>query len=36
MSNSIELLISPFEDIQKKYEILSGIVTEVGGKTLGS
>jgi hypothetical protein len=36
MSNSIELLSGPIDAIQKKYEILSDIVTEVGGKTHGS
>jgi hypothetical protein len=33
MSNSLELLSGPIANIQKKYEILSDIVTEVGGKT---
>jgi hypothetical protein len=37
MSNSLELLQGPIEHIQKKYEILSDIVTEyIGGKIHGS
>ena len=36
MSNSLELLSGPIDSIQKKYEILSDIITEVGGKTHGS
>jgi hypothetical protein len=36
MSNSFELLTGPIADIQKKYEILSDIITEMGGKTHGS
>ena len=36
MSNSFELLTGPIETIQKKYEILSDIITEYGGKTHGS
>ena len=36
MSNSFELLTGPVSDIQKKYEILSDIVTDLGGKTNGS
>jgi hypothetical protein len=37
MSNSFELLSGPtVAEIQKKYEILSDIITEVGGKTHGS
>ena len=36
MSNSIELLTGPIQEIQRKYEILSDIVTELGGKTHGS
>jgi hypothetical protein len=36
MSNSLELLSGPIEDIQKKYEILSDIVIDLGGKTHGS
>src|SRR5687767_10193658 len=32
MSNSFELLQGPIEEIQKKYEILSDIVTEANGK----
>jgi hypothetical protein len=36
MSNSLELLSGPIEDIQKKYEILSDIITDLGGKTHGS
>ena len=35
MSNSFELLTGPIADIQKKYEILSGIVTEYNGKVHG-
>ncbi len=36
MANSLELLQGPIQDIQKKYEILSDIITEMGGKTHGS
>ena len=36
MSNSLELLTGPIETIQKKYEILSDIVTEYNGKVHGS
>jgi len=36
MSNSFELLTGPLETIQKKYEILSDIVTEYNGKVHGS
>ncbi|MGZ5548920.1 MAG: hypothetical protein ACXWFZ_13330 [Nitrososphaeraceae archaeon] len=36
MSNSFELLTGPIESIQKKYEILSDIVTEYNGKVHGS
>ena len=36
MSNSFELLIGPIETIQKKYEVLSDIVTEHNGKVHGS
>ncbi len=36
MSNSLELLQGPIIDIQKKYEILSDIVTEYNGKVHGS
>ena len=36
MSNSFELLTGPIETIQKKYEILSDIVAEYGGKVHGS
>ena len=36
MSNSFELLTGPIDSIQKKYEILSDIVTEFGGKVHGS
>ena len=36
MSNSIELVSGPFDSIQKKYEILSDIVTEYNGKVHGS
>jgi hypothetical protein len=36
MANSFELLTGPIEIIQKKYEILSDIITELGGKTHGS
>jgi hypothetical protein len=32
MSNSFELLQGPVAEIQKKYEILSDIVTEYNGK----
>jgi hypothetical protein len=36
MSNSLELLQGPIADIQKKYEILSDIVSEGNGKVHGS
>jgi len=36
MSNSFELLTGSIQDIQKKYEILSDIVTEANGKVHGS
>ncbi len=36
MSNSFELVTSPIDSIQKKYEILSDIITEYGGKVHGS
>lgn len=36
MSNSSELLQWSIKDIQKKYEILSDIVTEIGGRVHGS
>ncbi len=36
MSNSFELLTGSIQDIQKKYEILSDIVTEYNGKVHGS
>ena len=37
MSNSLELLQGPIQDIQKKYEILSDIViTEYNGRVHGS
>jgi hypothetical protein len=36
MSNSFELLQGPIIDIQKKYEILSDIVTEYNGRIHGS
>jgi len=36
MSNSLELLSGPISEIQKKYEILSDIVTEYQGKVHGS
>lgn len=36
MSNSFELLTGAIETIQKKYEILSDIVTEYNGKVHGS
>ena len=36
MSNSLELLTGPIADIQKKYEILSDIVSEANGKVHGS
>ena len=36
MSNSFELLTGPIDSIQKKYEILSDIVTEANGKVHGS
>jgi hypothetical protein len=36
MSNSLDLLQGPISEIQKKYEILSDIVTEYNGKVYGS
>jgi hypothetical protein len=36
MSNSFELLTGPIDVIQKKYEILSDLVTEYNGKVHGS
>jgi hypothetical protein len=36
MSNSLELISGPIESVQKKYEILSDIVTEYNGKVHGS
>ena len=36
MSNSLELLQGPIADIQRKYEILSDIVSEANGKVHGS
>ena len=36
MSNSLELLTGPISEIQRKYEILSDIVTEYNGKVHGS
>ena len=36
MSNSFELLTGSITEIQKKYEILSDIVTDLGGKCHGS
>lgn len=36
MSNSLELLTGTIQEIQKKYEILSDIVTEYNGKVHGS
>ena len=36
MSNSFELLTGSLQDIQKKYEILSDIVSEANGKVHGS
>jgi hypothetical protein len=36
MSNSLEILNGIIQDIQKKYEILSDIVTEYNGKVHGS
>ena len=36
MSNSFELLTGPIETVQKKYEVLSDIVTEYNGKVHGS
>ena len=35
-SNSIELISGPISEVQKKYEILSDIVTEYNGKVHGS
>jgi hypothetical protein len=36
MSNSFELLTGPIETVQKKYELLSDLVTEHNGKVHGS
>jgi hypothetical protein len=36
MSNSLELLQGPIADVQKRYEILSDIVSEANGKIHGS
>ena len=36
MSNSLELLQGPIADVQRKYEILSDIVSEANGKVHGS
>ena len=36
MSNSFELLNGPVAEIQRKYEILSDIITEYNGKVHGS
>ena len=36
MSNSFELLTGSIDEIQKKYEILSDIVSEANGKVHGS
>ena len=36
MSNSFELLTGPIDMVQKKYEVLSDIITDYGGKTHGS
>lgn len=36
MSNSLELLSGPIDSIQKKYELLSDIVSEYNGKVHGS
>ena len=36
MSNSLELISGPIDSGQKKYEILSDVVTEYNGKVHGS
>ena len=36
MNNSLELITGPIDSVQKKYEILSDIVTEYNGKVHGS
>ena len=36
MSNSLELLTGPISEVQKKYELLSDIVTEYNGHVHGS
>ena len=36
LSNSLELLTGPVSEVQKKYEILSNIVTECQGLVFGS
>ena len=36
MSNLFELLTGPIETVQQRYEILSDIVSEFGGKVHGS
>ncbi|HET7643385.1 MAG TPA: hypothetical protein VFK40_07740 [Nitrososphaeraceae archaeon] len=36
MSNNLELITGPIDSVQKKYEILSDIILDLGGKTHGS
>ena len=36
MSNSLELISGPVSEVQRKYELLSDIVTEVNGRVHGS
>ena len=36
MSNSLELITGSIDSVQKKYEILSDIISDLGGKTHGS
>ena len=36
MSNSLELITGPIDSVQKKYEMLSDIILDLGGKTHGS
>jgi len=36
MSNSLELISGPIDSVQKKYEILSDIMTDLSGKVHGS
>jgi hypothetical protein len=36
MSNSLELITGSIDSVQKKYEILSDIISDQGGKTHGS